>query len=324
MFNKKTILIIVVVLALVAIVSVVFLSSKKNNTATEDATNGSTNSSGDLTNVTASPTGSGRGFVVKVDPTQPYVSINPRGFEPITTTPTGQSFTDYDKAVASGLIPDKDGLYRQNANPNYDPTTDGSKDYSLSSTEFLNAYYGSTAVNNVISGNSPFDQALNSAPGAGLVVTDASVISAPPVDATVNSGVVTIADNSSEAIKNYYLQLSSAIADMDLVNDLDVKYFALANAQSPQELAQMKSKVETVKQRISKIKAPSTLLGMSQHYYGLYAQFSGYIDNEIAMFSTEGPTQSDVDALSGAYTSLVSSLSQIKDDLAYVKQVLKG
>jgi hypothetical protein len=319
MSGKKIMLLIGGILALIAIISFVMFSSKKATPLPGDTNGDGIVDSGDVTDVNASPTTDGR-FVVVEDPAQPFATISPRAEEPLPTTTANGGFDDYDKAVAAGLIPDKDGLYHQVVDPNYNPAKDSKYNYALSSGDFLNSYYGDQ-VSQVVSGNTSFDQQLNdgggdlvvSQPTTGVILPDASL-----------AGVVknVSSDNSPTAVRAYYSQLAKVIAPFDLVNTLQDRYLAMINASDPNQLAAYKQQVENVKTAIAAVKTPSQFLGMTQHYYGLYDKYSVLLDE--AAFTMTGQSISDEqqEEFDSAYPNLSELLDKINDDLVVMRDLL--
>ncbi len=324
--NRKTILIAAGVLILIVVVSVVLISSKKPATTTiDDGTNGSTSGNGGLTNVT--PGSANGGFTVVDDPTQPFASISPRANEPIRSTPSGtggtatNQFDDYNKAVALGQIPDKNGLYHQNVDPNYNPYK--SADNALSSTDFLSKYYGSNTVASTNNGTDQFGQQVNSGSGALVVTPDDTSTVVVATNASL-SGVISKVgtDNSAQAINAYYASLTSATSSFDLVNDLQKHYLDMINVNTVQELAVMKGQVETIKANIAKLSVPSKLVGMSQHYYIMYDTYSTLLDYTAALVQGNDLTEEEQTQFDTAYSDLSNQMQNIMSDLIVMRNIL--
>lgn len=300
------ILIIAGVFALIAIVSVVLLSSKKNTTTTTDNTqnNGATTGSGGVTTTTPSPTTTGRDFVVRQDPAQPFTSLNPRGVEPLVVkTSTSGKFQDYNKAVADGLIPDQDGLYHQVVDPNYDPRKTASLD--ISDTTFLQNNYPDAAA--VVAGQTPGQIALNNSDP--IVTVNNSNVSSTIQLVPNFSGPSFKQGSSNQSDMTAYLNaLSNATKPFDIV--YDNKLQNIFSTDNISDLNAAKAQVQSVMDNMAKLTVPAKFLGLAQAYYQGYQVARDLIDDTIG---TSGSNQAGVLAAATRMTTDVNRFSQVSD-----------
>jgi hypothetical protein len=315
MSRNKKILIGAIVVVVLLVLGYFLLRSKNTPPVVIDDTGGTTTGTGGLVKVGATPIYDGRGgLVVKTDPAKPFISVTPRAADKIPTTVVGggssqtpvgvgdnANFQDYNKALASGLIPDKDGLYTQIVNPIGDnPYTQNAYDYTLGSTDFLSKYYPD--VQTTLYGSIGQDYLSNGAydPGTSthdpLIVENNPGVVVPGTDTTdpnapsPNDGVYipykvptwrdysgpnfpTTTDNSFGALKKYIRDLSNITKPYDLVHNTNLMTDILRTQQDYKKIDAEQAKAQAVRDHLPSLVTPTNLIGFSQHYWELYDYF---------------------------------------------------
>jgi hypothetical protein len=335
MFSRNKILIGAAIIVLAAAMGYVFYARTKvgqqpnNIPVTQEP--GTTTGTGGLTQVSPSPVYDGRGnLIIKIDPTQPFVSITPRGEEAQNTqlaqnTP-GIDFQNFNQAVSDGLIPDKNGLYTQTVSPSgFSVYDQKAYDYSLPETQFISKYYGTGTVANVINGTTPADLQDNITDPL-VVASSPGTPSTVPVVNGVDASMFRQSTNNASAYQVYIKQLSDATKPFDLVHDSNTiqKVF---NAQSAQELNSYKAKAQQVLAAIKNVAVPPSLLGLSEAYYRAYQNYIAMIDAMAVLNAAyaAGADATDANiAFGAAYNALSDSLAQIQTNISIAVNIVRG
>ncbi len=341
MFTKRNLLLAGAgILLIVAIIFTIYTINKNKNAPTssgqtpgQQAGSAPVSGSGGLLQVQPSPLYDARGdLIVKSDPTKPFASIAPRAKEPTSAStaagspsnPASINFQDYNKAVASGLIPDQNGLYTQVIDPSGFSPQDRNTNYALGEDQFLQQYY--PEAQSIINSSDPTSQENQSSPDAIAIVPSAPLDSNGAVDIVAGADpslFKTTAATDPTTVRYYVVTISKAAAAFDILHD-DLKISSLIlKTHDSATLLSYQAQAKAVQAKIVAIIVPEPLLGLSEAYYQAYQAYQNYIDQLMKIAAAESsatlPANTDLSGynkLSSAMDDLSSRVSQLK---AYVQ-----
>ena len=317
--SKKTILIIGGVAVLLAIVLIAILASKKPDTTPPDTT-GTTTGTGGYVSVTPSAADLGRGeFKVVVDPSRPFATITPRSDEPVLLSNV-PAFDNYQTAIDQGLIPDASGNYKQVVDPSgYTPLEQKQlADYNMPTMDFINKYYGASAVNDINTGSLGGDDIV--------IATDSSVAQEslpliPEIDVTM---FVLTPNNNKSTMTKYVTELSDITKRFDLVHD-DTLVKSIFDAQSTAGLDIYTTQANQTLDGIIKVSVPSALLGLSQLYVKAYQQYLDFISQvSVSLDPATQAMSEESNQIYDTYSALGDTITQIKDSVIEAAKIIKN
>jgi|GEM_PF-5342582 len=279
---SKKVIISIAIVVLVAVGALVFfvLNKKAPTPFVQQTPASSTTGTGTASSGAGSVAVVTRGFQVYQDPADPFSKILPR---------QGQA----DELALQPKPVINPPEQTQTATPTISPNDITNPDYTnLSQSQFLAKYYPDASQ--VISGQSAASQdggdpALISY-GQPANNTD-TIPSDPTIDPTKFK---TSPDNSVQALSDYMQNINTNVANLDLVNNVDPLQNILQNP-DPNTITQQIQQTQGILNSIQNLSVPSSVIGMQQSVYGLYQNYSTFL-NDLNKLSTAGP-QTDADTL---------------------------
>lgn len=239
---------------------------------------------------------SGKLFNIVKDPAKPFAENAPRSPEPTedvaykekpaVTPGTPEPSTkdeEYKKQVALGLVPDENGYYTQVIHPSGTNQWQANQtNYNLDWNNFINQYYPN--YQDIIDGQT--EGQLAGKKGESLVIDNTPAQQLPTTIADVpsveSSRFQTSSDNSQANIRDYLQRLNQAKADFDLINDENTVSTSLGSS----DLALVRdyqSRSLAAIGRITTVRVPTSMLGLSKSYVLLYQSFGTVMQDQIDM-----------------------------------------
>lgn len=327
MGSRKIIIIVAGVIALGAVAVVLFSVLSKNKVPPPVVVeNPPSTSTGDVTEVKPGPTPFGRaGFTVKIDPANPFASNSPRSKEPLPVIeqPT-TGFNDYNQAIASGLIADKNGLYKQTVDTDTIAAifNKSGTNYTLSGNNFLDTYYGD--ANAVISGTN-----ISGSDNPDQIIVEqnqalsADLLTIPLVPEVDQKLIPVKEDISRSSVTAYINGLSSVLSDLDISHNESLNIKVFTTATSDAELNALKQQATNVQTEIATTTTPKNMLGLSQEYYLLYQTYKQLIDDRLAINrATRGNADDLVARVENNMDKFSTILTRINADIEIARNIL--